>query len=192
MEERIIKDLTASMEVKKSMIENLVPKIKELSEMTVEAYKNGRRVILFGNGGSAADAQHITAELVSKMLIDDRPMLDAIALTVNTSILTAISNDTDYNRVFSRQIESLARPGDIVIGISTSGNSENVIKALLVAKEKGSKTIGWTGQDPRKMGEIGLDLILNVGSDDTPRIQEGHITLGHIFCTLVEEELFGN
>lgn len=144
---------------------------------------------MFGNGGSAADAQHITGELVNKFYIN-RPMLNALALNVNTSVLTAIANDVSYDDVFSRQIEHLVDYKDVVIGLSTSGKSKNVIKALQVAKNKGALAIGFTGESGGMLGNY-ADIVINVPSNETPRIQEVHIIIGHIICELVEKELFG-
>lgn len=162
--------------------------IEKISEMIIKTYENGNKVVLFGNGGSAADAQHIACELVSKFMLE-RKGLPAIALTANTSILTAIGNDYGYDNVFSKQVEALVERGDIVIGISTSGSSPNVIKGIRTAKEKGAITIGLTGRG----GELtqAVDLCIKVPSSSTPRIQEAHITIGHIICYLVEKELFG-
>jgi D-sedoheptulose 7-phosphate isomerase len=147
-------------------------------------------VILFGNGGSAADAQHVVGELVNKFQLE-REVLPAIALTTDSSVLTSIANDYDYSRVFAHQVGAWAKEGDVVIGISTSGNSANVIEAVKVAKEKGAKTIGFTGSGGGKLAEL-VDLVVRVPSDETPRIQESHITIFHIICYLVERELFGN
>ncbi len=147
------------------------------------------KVLLFGNGGSAADSQHIAAELMGRFA-RERRALPAIALTVNTSNLTAISNDYSYEEVFARQIEALGRPGDVAVGISTSGNSPNVVKALERAKAAGLVTQALTGQRGGKCAEV-ADLALRAPSNDTPRIQELHITVGHIVCDLVEEALFG-
>ncbi|MFC1786447.1 SIS domain-containing protein [Halobacteriota archaeon] len=162
--------------------------IEKICERIIKAYENGKKVVLFGNGGSAADAQHIACELVSKFMLE-RKGLPAIALTTNTSILTAIGNDYGYNNVFSRQVEALVERGDIVIGISTSGSSPNVIKGIRTAKEKGAITIGFIG----RRGELAkvVDLCIKVPSSNTPRIQEAHITIGHIICDIVEKELFG-
>jgi len=188
--EKIIQDeIKESIAVKQRVLKELTLKIKKFAEMSVNAYKNNGRLIIFGNGGSAADAQHIVGELVNKLYFD-RPMLDALALTVNTSVMTAIANDSSYDNVFSRQIESLVNKKDIVVGISTSGNSVNIINGLLKAKEKGVKTVGMTGETGGKMKEI-VDLLINVPSDITPRIQEAHIMIGHIICGIVEKELFG-
>jgi D-sedoheptulose 7-phosphate isomerase len=159
-----------------------------IAELIVQAFREGRKVILFGNGGSAADAQHIAAELSGKF-IRNRSSLPAIALTTNTSSLTAIANDYGYEAVFSRQLESLAKKGDVIIGISTSGNSPNILLAIEQAKRCGAITVALTGRRG-KLKDI-ADYVLSVPSAETPRIQEAHITLGHIICYLVEEELFG-
>lgn len=176
-----------SIEVKKKLL-GFKSLIKEISQKIVHAYRNNNKVILFGNGGSAADAQHIAAELTGKYYLV-RKSLPAIALTVNASNLTAIANDYSFNHVFSRQLEGIGNEGDIAIGISTGGNSENVLEALQLASENGLVTIGLTGQDGGKMKDI-VDLCLRVPSDDTPRIQEAHTVVGHIICEIVEKELF--
>ena len=167
--------------------ESLTGKIESMFNLVVTSLKTGGKVILFGNGGSAADAQHIAGELVGRFKLD-RPALPAMALTANTSILTAMANDCGYNTVFSRQVEALVTGKDVVIGISTSGASPNVIEALAMAKAKGARTIGLTGDQGSRMTEV-TDLVIAVPSDDTPRIQEAHITIGHIVCELVEREL---
>ena len=146
-------------------------------------------MILFGNGGSAADAQHIAAELMGKFYLHRSP-LPVMAITTNTSVLTAVSNDYDYSQVFSRQIEAWALPNDVVIGISTSGKSPNVLEALEVAKAKGAISIGFCGQNNKQMSAV-TDLCLSVPSEDTPRVQEIHMIIGHIVCYLVEQALFG-
>lgn len=163
--------------------------IQKISDEIASALRRGNKVLLCGNGGSAADAQHIAAEMAGKFKLQ-RPPLSAVALTTNTSILTAIANDFGYEKIFSRQVSAIAVPGDVVIGISTSGNSPNVILALQEAKRKGALTIAFTGRGGR-IKDLS-DLCLDVPCDDTPRIQEAHITAGHIICGLVEEELFGN
>jgi D-sedoheptulose 7-phosphate isomerase len=164
-------------------------KIALAARMMVDAYRQGRKVILFGNGGSAADAQHIAAELVGKFG-KVRAALPAIALNVNTSVITSISNDIEYNAVFSRQIEAFASPGDIVIGISTSGRSQSILEGIRAAREKGARTIGMTGLTGEPLRRA-VDLCLTAPSHKTPRIQEVHITMGHIICELVENALFG-
>ncbi|MEE9379069.1 MAG: D-sedoheptulose 7-phosphate isomerase [Candidatus Lokiarchaeia archaeon] len=188
MENEIIVILDESIKVKEA-IKNLTPIIARISEKIIIAYRNKKKVVLFGNGGSAADAQHIAAEFVGKFYID-RESLPSLAFHTNTSVLTAIANDFGYDLVFERQVSSFVEEGDIAIGISTSGNSPNVIKGLIKAKEKGAITVGFTGQKQNKIEEI-VDLCLKIPSSDTPRIQEGHITVGHIICYLVEKELFG-
>ncbi len=174
----------------KVMSELDVDKIEKIVQMIINCYKNKGKVVLFGNGGSAADAQHIAAEFVGKYKLE-RKSLPTIALTTNTSIISAVGNDYGFSQVFERQVESMVDDKDIVIGISTSGNSENVIKGILKAKERGAKTVAFTGRSGGKMKDI-VDILLNVSSDNTPRIQEGHITAGHIICGLVEKELFEN
>ena len=159
------------------------------ANMMVEAFRLGKKVILFGNGGSAADAQHLAAELVGKFG-KVRAALPAIALNVNTSIITSISNDLEYRVVFSRQIEALASPGDIVVGISTSGRSPSILEGIRAARAKGARTIGMTGQTGEPLKKA-VDLCLTAPSQKTPRIQEVHITVGHIICEMVENKLFG-
>lgn len=186
----IIKRLRESGDMKNKIAEDpeLMGVIIKIAEIIVEAYRNGKKVILFGNGGSAADAQHITAELVGKYYLDRDP-LPAVALTTNTSSLTAIGNDYSFDIVFARQLKALGKKGDVVIGISTSGNSENVIQAFKVAREMGLITVGFTGKSGGKLRSV-ADHCLCIPSNDTPRIQEGHITIGHIICEIVERELF--
>jgi D-sedoheptulose 7-phosphate isomerase len=150
----------------------------------------GGKILLAGNGGSAADAQHIAAEFVNYFNFK-RPGLAAIALTTDTSVLTSISNDSDYSQVFARQIQALGRPGDIFIAYSTSGKSKNVVAAISQAKESGLTVIGFTGQDPKDMSQ-GCDFLLKSPSSSTPKIQEGHLVMGHILSGLVEEMLFEN
>ncbi len=173
--------------------EDLIRKCEAVTHKIVESYKNNGKLIIFGNGGSAADAQHIAGELVNKFKID-RPMLNALALTVNTSVLTAVANDYCYEDVFSKQVERLAEHNDIVIGISTSGKAENVRRGLIKAKERGAFVVYMTGKTGGKISETcngTIDISLNIPSTNTPRVQEAHITLGHIICELVEHELYG-
>lgn len=167
-----------------------VEKISNAAEIIIRALKNGNKIFFCGNGGSAADAQHLAAELLGKFYIDREP-LPAIALTTNTSILTAIGNDYSYDEIFVRQLKGLGISGDVLVGISTSGNSKNVIKAMEYAKKAGIKTIALTGKTGGIMKEY-ADVLLNVPSTDTPRIQEAHILIGHIICEIVEEQLFSN
>ncbi|MGA2401293.1 MAG: D-sedoheptulose 7-phosphate isomerase [Syntrophobacteraceae bacterium] len=163
--------------------------IVEMAETVASAFQNERRLFLFGNGGSAADAQHIAAEFVNRFQIERRP-LPAIALTVDTSILTAVSNDFHFNDIFLKQLQALARPGDVALGISTSGRSPNVLKALEWAHEYRVRTLGLVGTDRTEMDSC-CDSIIHVPSGITARIQECHITIGHIMCALVDEILFG-
>ncbi|QOY55210.1 D-sedoheptulose 7-phosphate isomerase [Candidatus Sulfurimonas marisnigri] len=170
--------------------EDLLNKIEEVSKLCVELYKGDKKTILAGNGGSAADAQHIAAELVGRYGFD-RPSIPSLALTTDTSNLTAIGNDYGYDKVFSRQLEGMGQKGDIFIGISTSGNSQNIINAFISAKEKGITTIALTGRDGGEMAKL-ADIALVVPSESTPRIQEAHILIGHIICDIIEKETFGN
>ncbi len=163
--------------------------IQEVSDEIIKAYKNGKKTLIAGNGGSAADAQHIAGEFVSRFYFD-RPGLASIALTTDTSILTAIGNDYGYEKLFSRQLQANGIKGDIFIGISTSGNSKNVVEALKYAKENGIITVGLTGQKGGLMKEL-CDYCICMPSNETPRVQEGHILVGHIICAVVEEAIFG-
>ncbi len=172
-------------------VQEVLPKLEttvaNASKIVVDALKNGNKILLCGNGGSAADAQHIAAELTGRYKTT-RKGLPAIALTTDTSALTAIGNDFGYDRVFDRQVEALASEGDVVIGISTSGNSQNVINALKVANEMGCVTIGLSGRDGGAMNDI-CDLNIVVSDQDTPRIQEMHILIGHTICQCVDNNL---
>jgi len=167
------------------VLDNMEPSILEASNIVVEALKNGNKILLCGNGGSAADAQHIAAELTGRYKTE-RKGLAGIALTTDTSALTAIGNDYGYDRVFDRQVEALANSGDVLIGISTSGNSKNIINALKVAKELGCETIGFSGRDGGEMNSL-CDVNLVVPSDNTPRIQEMHILFGHTICQIIDD-----
>jgi D-sedoheptulose 7-phosphate isomerase len=166
-------------------LKNLYEEIEIFADKSIEALKDGNKILLMGNGGSAADSQHIAAELVGRYK-KERKGLPAIALTTDTSILTAVGNDYSFDEIFSRQIKALAQKGDIVVGISTSGNSENVIKGILKAKELGCYTVGLLGKNGGKIKEIS-DLNIIVPSNNTPRIQECHILIGHIVCELIDE-----
>ena len=158
-------------------------------EVTALAMKQGKKLMVCGNGGSAADAQHLVAEFVSRLTVD-RPALRAVALTTDTSILTAIGNDYSYDNVFERQVEALANPGDVLLAISTSGNSRNCVKALKKAKEMGVHTVAYTGNNGGQMAEL-ADLNVIIPSDTTMNIQESHLALEHIFCMVVERCFFG-
>lgn len=180
-----------SYEIKKVILESneLTSLIKEVSELAANVYKKGNKTLLAGNGGSAADAQHLAGEFVSRFYFD-RPGLPSIALTTDTSILTAIGNDYGYEELFARQVQANGVSGDLFIGLSTSGNSKNIIKALQACKEKGIITVGLTGQHGGAMSEL-CDYCIRVPSNDTPRIQESHILIGHIICAVVEKAIFG-
>ena len=166
---------------------NLSEKINESVIKIISCLKNNGKVVLFGNGGSAADAQHMAAELIGRFKIE-RESISAIALTTDTSVITSIGNDYDFNKIFSRQCESLVNENDVVIAISTSGNSDNVINGVLKAKEKGSFVIGLTGNSGGKL-KSSADILLDVPSDDTARIQEGHRVIIHSLCELIEKNL---
>jgi D-sedoheptulose 7-phosphate isomerase len=161
-----------------------------VSKKCVELYKVGKKTILAGNGGSAADAQHIAAEMVGRYGFD-RPSLPSLALTTDTSALTAIGNDYGYDQVFSRQLDGMGQDGDLFIGISTSGNSKNLINAFEVAKKKNILSVALVGKDGGEMAKL-ADIALVVPSDSTPRIQESHILIGHIICDIIEKEIFGD
>lgn len=182
---------TDSILVKKQILkdENLITLIKNASLEVIKAYKNGNKTLLAGNGGSAADAQHIAGEFVSRFYFD-RPGIASIALTTDTSILTAIGNDYGYENLFARQVQAQGVKGDVFIGISTSGNSKNILKALELCKQKEIISIGLSGASGGAMNEL-CDYCIKVPSTCTPRIQEAHILIGHIICAIIEEELFG-
>ena len=188
-----IKDqIKKSFETKQTIYndEALLNKIEEVAQKCVALYKTDKKTILAGNGGSAADAQHIAAELVGRYGFD-RPSIPSLALTTDTSNLTAIGNDYGYDQVFSRQLAGMGQTGDIFFGISTSGNSQNIINAFEVAKEKGILSVALVGKDGGKMAKM-ADIALVVPSNSTPRIQESHILIGHIICDIIEKEIFGD
>lgn len=184
MKEKIVAIIKESIQVKEELIKTQVDKIDEAAQLIYSVLKKRGKVILFGNGGSAADSQHIAAELIGRFKIE-RPPLKALALTTNTSILTALANDYGFEHTFSRQIQALGEAGDVAIAISTSGNSPNVIAATIKAKEMKISTIGLTGGDGGELSEI-VDVAILIPSPSTPRIQEAHIVVGHIICELVE------
>jgi len=190
MQDIIIQRFKESAALKTVFAQKNCEKIIEVVYLISESLKSGNKIMLFGNGGSAADAQHIAAEFVNRLQKSkrDRPPLAALALTTDTSVLSSISNDSDFSNVFSRQIRALGKKGDIAWGISTSGNSPNMIKAIKIAHDIGIKTLGLTGKGGGEMGTL-VDYHLNVESNDIPRIQEVQITLSHIICELVEQEL---
>ena len=185
--EKVLKQVEDSIRVKKSLVEHADVLLAIAGEMA-KALKNGNKVVLFGNGGSAADAEHIATELAGKF-IKDRAPLAALALSASTTTLTAIANDYGYEHVFSRQVRGLVRSGDVVIGISTSGESNNVILGIEEANRLGAVTVAFSGASGR-LNKIARHT-LAVPSKETPRVQETHITAGHIICGLVEEALFG-
>lgn len=189
--ELIKNQIKDSADVKQMLLsdDDLVRKVAEAAEICTQAYKRGNKTLFAGNGGSAADAQHLAGEFVSKFYFD-RPGLPSIALTTDTSILTAIGNDYGYDKLFARQVQAQGNRGDVFIGISTSGNSKNIVEALPVCKEKGIFTIALTGNKPCKMDNF--DLVIKVPSSSTPRIQECQTLIGHIICCIVEENIFGN
>jgi D-sedoheptulose 7-phosphate isomerase len=189
MQQFVVKQLQEHQVLVRKIETDLAIPIAQLAERLIETFMIGNKLLIMGNGGSAADAQHFAAEIVSRFRME-RPGLPAIALSTDTSIITAIGNDYGFERIFSRQIEALAAPGDAVIGISTSGNSPNILKALEVALQAGCTTIGLLGKDGGAIKTI-CDIPLIIPSDDTPRVQEGHITVIHILCDLIEQGLFG-
>lgn len=167
----------------------LLAQVERVGALCVEALRRGNKILFCGNGGSAADSQHLAAELVSRLNFN-RPGLSAIALTVDTSALTAIGNDYGFENAFSRQVEAVGKPGDLLIAISTSGNSPNVLKAIEAARAGGITVVGKTGRSGGKMAAL-CDIALKMPSDDTPNIQECHMMLGHIYCALIEKTIFG-
>ena len=185
--ENIISD---SINVKQLILNDkkLVQRINEAAIMCVESLKNGGKIHFCGNGGSAADAQHLAAELTGRFYYD-RPPLNAEALHVNTSYLTAVANDYSYDMVYSRMLQASAKNGDVLVAFSTSGNSANILKTIEMAKELGVKTIGMTGETGGKMADV-CDILLNVPSKCTPRIQESHIMMGHIICEIIEATIY--
>jgi len=189
MKEAIIKAFEDSAQVKIKFVRENADKIIEVVQLIAQAFREGKKVILFGNGGSAMDASHIAAEFVNRFLME-RPPLPAIALNTDAAVITSISNDYDFSQVYSKQLSALGHEGDIVIGISTSGNSANVLKAIETAKKNGMKTVVLTGGSGGKMAGM-ADYAFIVPTKVTPRIQETHITLGHTICQMVDEELFG-
>ena len=189
MKDAIAAAFAESIRVKQAFLSDNLDTLAKAIEAVVAAFKNGNKLLLFGNGGSAADAQHIAAEFVNRFRVE-RPPLPAIALTTDSSALTSIANDYDYTQVFAKQVQALGKPGDVAIAISTSGNSANVIAAVEVCKRLQIRTIGLTGGSGGRMTDK-VDHLLNVGaSRDTARIQESHILIGHVICELVDATLY--
>ena len=190
MPDKIKTIIAESISVKNKMLvdDKILSTLDDCVNVVVSAFKNGNKILFCGNGGSAADAQHLAAEFSGRFYID-RDALPAEALHCNTSYLTAVANDYSYDDIYSRIVKGIGKKGDVLIGLSTSGNSKNILKAFETAKEKEIVTIGFTGEAGGKMKPLS-DYLLNVPSSDTPRIQESHILLGHIICQLVEEKYF--
>ncbi len=187
LERYVLEALEDSVRVKTEAVRGNLGRIIQAAEMAAERLRAGNKLLIFGNGGSAADAQHIAAEFVNRFRIE-RPPLPAIALTTDTSIITSIGNDYSFDEIFAKQIRALGRPGDVAVGISTSGNSPNVLTAMTAAREMDLFTIGFTGRAGR-LATL-ADLTLSTASDVTARIQETHIVMGHMFCDLVDRILF--
>ena len=188
MRDKILKSFKDSISVKQKFVDEYMETIIEVSKLMADAMNNGNKLLLFGNGGSACDASHIAAEFVNRFQ-RERPAFPAIALNSDMAVLTSIANDYDYSTIFERQLKALAQEGDVVIAISTSGTSPNVIKAVETALRKGLKVVALTGAKGDKLASMS-DYIFAVPSNDTPRVQETHITLGHVLCEMVEEILF--
>ena len=185
---RLLAIVEESARLKREFFESKADSVLEAGRMLVSALSSGKKVLAFGNGGSAADSQHFAAELVNRFRLD-RPALPAIALTTDTSILTSIANDSDYKSVFSRQVEALGAPGDVAVAISTSGGSPNVLKAVEVASARGLETLGLAGRDGGKLAKV-VDLCLTVPHPETARIQEVHALLIHLFCQMIDSALY--
>ena len=196
MENYIVNFIGEHLEVAKTLKENNVQEIKKITEEIVRCFKAGNKVLMFGNGGSAADAQHFAAELVNDYKIKNRPALPVISLTTNTSTITSIGNDSNFDNIFSKQVEAFANKDDVVIVFTTSdieedhGHSTNIYKGVLAAKKKGAKVIGFIGERGQKISKL-VDIALIVKSKNTPRVQECHELAYHIISELVENELFG-
>tara|TARA_B100000524_G_scaffold291137_1_gene166005 strand:+ start:164 stop:742 length:579 start_codon:yes stop_codon:yes gene_type:complete len=186
----IRRNISDSISIKQELLgnDNLIAEVSKLADLIIEAFNNGNKLLFCGNGGSAADAQHLAAEFSGKYYLN-RPALHAEALNTNTSFITAVANDYSFDEVYARLIQGIGKKGDVLIGMSTSGNSKNVIKALEEAKKKEIITIGLTGKSNGNMKPY-CDYLINIPSDDTPRIQECHLMIGHGICELVEKELF--
>jgi D-sedoheptulose 7-phosphate isomerase len=188
IEEIIKKAFQESTQLKDQFLKDSLGQIVKVVNVITASLKKGNKILLFGNGGSAADAQHLAAEFVNRFTIE-RPPLPAIALTTDTSIITSIGNDYDFAQIFAKQIRAIGQPGDVAVGMSTSGVSPNVLRGLEIAKKMGLTTIGLTGRDGGQVAQV-VDYCLNVPSSSVPRIQEVHITVGHVICQLVDYKLF--
>ncbi len=188
IEDIIIRCFKESNRIKEIFLAENLGRIVKIIDVITAALKKGNKILLFGNGGSAADAQHLAAEFVNRFLIE-RPPLPAIALTTDSSVLTSIANDYEFNEIFSKQIRAIGQPGDIAWGLSTSGSSPNVLKGLEAARKIGMTTIALTGRDGGAIAKA-ADYSLNVSSNLTPRVQEAHITAGHVICEMIDYKLF--
>lgn len=188
MKQQIVNELKDSAKVKLQLADENADIIADIAKLMISSLRNGHKVLFCGNGGSAADAQHLSAELLGKFKMN-RKALPSLALNVNTSALTAVANDFGYDMTFERLIEGLGSEGDVLVGLSTSGKSTNVVRAMIKAHQIGMKTVAFVGNSPGTMGKE-ADICLMIPSDDTPRIQEAHITAGHIICGLIERALF--
>lgn len=190
MQQKIKSIVQASIDTKQKALadEGLLGRVEKVTEAIIKAFKSGNKVLFCGNGGSAADAQHLAAEFSGRFYTDRDP-LPSEALHCNTSYLTAVANDYSYDVVYSRMVKGIGKSGDVLIGLSTSGNSVNIMNAMIQAKEIGMITVAFTGESGGKLKTM-CDYLVNVPSTDTPRIQESHIMLGHIMCQLVEEKMF--
>jgi D-sedoheptulose 7-phosphate isomerase len=185
----ITANIGETVQVLRALLEQDLYQISGLADLLIATFRAGGKVVLFGNGGSAADAQHVAGELVSRFRID-REGLPALALTTDTSILTGIGNDFDFQMVFARQVQALVQPGDVAVGISTSGNSANILAGIRAAGQRGATTVGFTGRQGGELKKL-VDHCFCAPSDSTPRIQEAHIAVWHAVCDAVEQELFG-
>ncbi|MHC4139449.1 MAG: D-sedoheptulose-7-phosphate isomerase [Planctomycetota bacterium] len=189
MKKEIESSLNESINIRAEILSSSVEPVVQIANILVEAFKAGHSLYLMGNGGSAADAQHISGELVGRFKKDRKP-LPALALTTDTSVLTAIANDFGYDLCFERQVEAFVKAGDVVFSLSTSGNSASIVNATILARKMGAKTIAFTGKGGGRLKDH-VDVCLEIPSADTARIQECHITIGHILCSIIEKELFG-
>ncbi len=191
MKNMIVAEMEKSLAVKQALLKDdaAIGAMAAAVEKAIEVFRQGGKLLIAGNGGSAADSQHVAGELVNRLYFD-RPALPAIALSTDTSVLTAIGNDSGFDLVFSRQVEALGADGDMFLGISTSGNAPNIINALRVCRQKGIFSVGLTGRSGGKLASL-CDICIKVPADKTPRVQECHILICHIFCGIIEEKLFG-
>lgn len=193
MKALIVSNLVQSIRAKEAFAQSSIDQIIELAEWTQNSLESGGKLLIFGNGGSAADAQHLAAEFVNRFLINRRP-LPALALTTDTSVITSIGNDFSFDLIFAKQIEAFGKPEDLALGISTSGTSTNVVKAMVAARDIGMKTVALTGGTTKPGGDLAdiCDMVLNVPTDSTPHIQEAHLWVEHMLCEIVEHKMFGD